>query len=49
MVIPIGPPYMQKLLLITKDEKGKLNEQNLGQVSFVEMVGAYGWKSDNNS
>ncbi|MGI6677807.1 MAG: protein-L-isoaspartate(D-aspartate) O-methyltransferase [Dehalobacterium sp.] len=48
MVVPTGPPSMQELLLITKDEKGNLKEQNLGQVRFVEMVGVYGWDQKND-
>ncbi|NLA95731.1 MAG: protein-L-isoaspartate(D-aspartate) O-methyltransferase [Clostridiaceae bacterium] len=43
MVVPVGPPSMQVLLLITKDEKGQVSEQRRGQVKFVEMVGTYGW------
>lgn len=43
MVIPLGPPSLQNLLLITKDDKGKLRQQGQGQVKFVEMVGPYGW------
>ncbi len=43
MVVPVGPPSMQVLLLITKDEKGQVSEEKRGQVKFVEMVGTYGW------
>lgn len=43
MVVPVGVPPVQELLLITKDEKGNLDEQIIGYVRFVEMVGAYGW------
>lgn len=43
MVIPVGPPFVQELLLITKDEEGKVHEENRGQVRFVELVGRYGW------
>ena len=43
MVVPVGPPAMQVLLLITKDDKGQVSEQKGGQVKFVEMVGTYGW------
>lgn len=46
MVVPVGPPMMQNLLLITKDEKGNLKEENLTQVRFVEMVGTYGWGTE---
>lgn len=44
MVVPVGPPSVQDLLLITRDAQGNLSEKNLGQVRFVEMVGDYGWR-----
>ncbi len=43
MVIPVGPPDMQKLLLVTKTDKS-INMQNLGWVRFVELKGEYGWE-----
>ena len=43
MIVPVGPPSVQDLLLITRDERGALSERSLGQVQFVEMVGEYGW------
>ena len=43
MVVPVGPPSMQVLLLITKDDQGNVSEERRGQVKFVEMVGNYGW------
>ena len=39
----VGPQIAQDLLLITKDEKGKIKEEKLMKVRFVEMVGTYGW------
>ncbi len=43
MIVPVGPPSVQDLLLITKDEEGNVDERVLTQVRFVEMVGDYGW------
>lgn len=43
MVIPVGPRYMQDLLVLSKDDKGRIRERKLGSVRFVEMVGPYGW------
>jgi protein-L-isoaspartate(D-aspartate) O-methyltransferase len=43
MVIPVGPPGIQELLLITKDQAGEINRQSVGEVRFVEMKGKYGW------
>lgn len=46
MVVPVGPQIAQDLLLITKDEKGKIKEEKLMKVRFVEMVGTYGWETN---
>ena len=43
MVIPVGSPESQKLLLVTKTDKG-INMQNVGWVRFVELKGEYGWE-----
>lgn len=43
IVIPVGPRYMQDLLVLSKDDKGRIRERKLGAVRFVEMVGPYGW------
>ena len=44
MVAPVGPPSGQELLLITRDKAGQVQEERRGYVSFVEMVGPYGWE-----
>lgn len=49
MIIPVGPPSLQELLLITKDDRGRIREQRAGSVRFVEMVGPYGWAEDAES
>jgi protein-L-isoaspartate(D-aspartate) O-methyltransferase len=39
MVIPVGGVFeVQRLLLVTKDEKGKRSSKNLGLVRFVPLV-----------
>ena len=43
MIIPIGPPELQELKLLIKDEKGLIHEQTVELVRFVEMKGKYGW------
>lgn len=43
MIIPIGPPELQELKLVFKDEKGMIYEQTVELVRFVEMKGKYGW------
>lgn len=44
MIVPLGPREMQSLLLIEKDELGKVSQTTLGYVRFVEMKGTYGWE-----
>ena len=43
MVIPIGPPYLQELKLITKTDNSKINIETMELVRFVELKGRYGW------
>jgi protein-L-isoaspartate(D-aspartate) O-methyltransferase len=39
LVLPVGPEgRIQKLLLLTKDEQGKLHRQSLGPVLFVPLT-----------
>ncbi|NLM11554.1 MAG: protein-L-isoaspartate(D-aspartate) O-methyltransferase [Clostridiaceae bacterium] len=44
MVIPVGPSYLQKLILITKTNDGDIHIKTMGMVRFVELKGQYGWK-----
>lgn len=43
MVIPVGVKGKQQLLLIRKDEGGKVTTKIMGMVKFVELKGEYGW------
>ncbi|MCX7922485.1 MAG: protein-L-isoaspartate(D-aspartate) O-methyltransferase [Clostridia bacterium] len=43
LLIPTGEQGLQDLLMIKKDEQGKVKEQSLGKVIFVELKGKYGW------
>lgn len=43
MIVPVGPPGCQELLLISRDENGHLHEKCIEQVVFVELKGKYGW------
>jgi len=41
MVIPVGPPYMhQELMLLVKDQDGKIRTESILGVAFVPLVGA---------
>lgn len=43
MIMPVGTKMEQKLILITKDEEGRVYKTTLGDVLFVEFKGKYGW------
>lgn len=43
MIIPIGPPDLQELKLITKTASGKIKMKTVELVRFVELKGQYGW------
>ena len=41
MILPLGPAGNQRLIRITKDSFGGIQEEHLLDVSFVELVGPY--------
>ena len=43
MVIPIGPPDLQELQLITKSEDGDISIKTVEMVRFAKLKGKYGW------
>jgi protein-L-isoaspartate(D-aspartate) O-methyltransferase len=43
LIIPVGDRYSQTLKKILKTEKG-YEEEDLGGVRFVSLIGQYGWK-----
>jgi protein-L-isoaspartate(D-aspartate) O-methyltransferase len=43
MIIPVGEiSLFQTLIRLTKDENGKIKQENLGEVAFVPLTGKYG-------
>jgi protein-L-isoaspartate(D-aspartate) O-methyltransferase len=46
MVIPVGLPGLQELLIITKDPDGRIRSEAYCRVAFVEMKGKYGWNGN---
>jgi protein-L-isoaspartate(D-aspartate) O-methyltransferase len=41
LVIPVGLPYMpQELMLVTKDEQGKIHTRDILGVAFVPLIGS---------
>lgn len=45
LVIPVGDPYVQDLMRITKT-KEKIRKEDLGGCRFVKLIGKYGWEDD---
>ena len=43
MILPVGVPGDQDLLLVVKDAEGVVSRRVLTKVVFVELVGKYGW------
>jgi len=41
MIIPVGPKNFQDLILVRKDEEGKITEEFIEKVRFVPLVGKY--------
>jgi protein-L-isoaspartate(D-aspartate) O-methyltransferase len=45
MVIPVGGQYaFQTLLIVRKDEKGKVELEDQGGCAFVPLTGKYGYQ-----
>jgi len=44
MVIPIGPPDLQELTLVMKEDDSAVKKFTVEMVRFVELKGKYGWK-----
>jgi protein-L-isoaspartate(D-aspartate) O-methyltransferase len=44
LVMPLGQPgWVQELVKLTKQEDGTLEQENLGAVRFVPLIGEEGW------
>ena len=43
MIIPVGSPGLQELLLVTRDQNGHYRQETIERVVFVELKGRYGW------
>ncbi len=46
LVIPVGNPGDQKLCKVTRVSESRFEEENLGAVMFVPLIGEQGWKED---
>ena len=46
LVMPVGEPgWVQKLVKVTKQPSGALEQSDLGAVRFVPLIGEEGWKN----
>ena len=43
MILSVGPPNLQELIMVTKSTAGKIRTQSIEYVRFVELIGKYGW------
>jgi protein-L-isoaspartate(D-aspartate) O-methyltransferase len=43
MIVPVGEKGYQHLTLVMKDSQNRVTTENLGDVTFVELVGEHGW------
>lgn len=48
LIIPVGPKGFQELMVIEKDREGNVHQESLGEVTFVELKGKYGWNKSIN-
>ncbi|MFL6726534.1 MAG: protein-L-isoaspartate(D-aspartate) O-methyltransferase [Sphingomicrobium sp.] len=45
IVMPVGDPgSVQRLIKVTKGQDGTLEQENLGEVRFVPLIGEQGWR-----
>lgn len=43
LVIPVGPSRRSQALHVVRKENGRILARKLGEVAFVDLVGAHGW------
>jgi len=47
LVMPVGPePGLQRLVKLTREADDRFEEEDLGEVAFVPLVGEHGWASE---
>jgi protein-L-isoaspartate(D-aspartate) O-methyltransferase len=49
LVMPVGDPAQQRLVRVTRRSETAFDEDNLGEVRFVPLIGAHGWAEDPTS
>lgn len=43
LIIPVGPPNRQRLLVVKKLPSGRTRTEDAGDVAYVPLVGKFGW------
>ena len=43
LLIPVGPRYMQNLVLLEKTKSGEVEKKKLSGCAFVPLIGKHGW------
>src|SRR5262245_50971973 len=50
LLAPVGDsPRMQNLIKVTRTAEATFQEENLGAVAFVPMIGAHGWREEDDT
>lgn len=44
LVVPVGPPARQRLLVVKKLPSGRTRTEDAGDVAYVPLVGRFGWE-----
>ncbi len=44
LVVPVGPPGRQRLLVVKKLPSGRTRTEDAGEVAYVPLVGKFGWE-----
>ena len=47
LVIPIGPRFSQRLIVLEKSREGRISEKDICGCVFVPLIGQYGWEEGN--
>lgn len=47
MVMPVGPRYTQRLMVLEKSKKGLVSRRDVCGCVFVPLIGRYGWEDSN--
>ena len=43
LIVPVGAPHVQHLIRVRRVSDSAFNEEELGAVAFVPLIGAHGW------